>query len=42
MLKVVNGIEGMDYKLEDGKYISMLGENETLAAKYPITNKLEF
>lgn len=40
MLKVKNGLEGVDYKIEDNKYISILGADETLAKKYPITNKI--
>jgi putative aldouronate transport system substrate-binding protein len=33
----VNGIEGIDYKVEGGKSISLLTGSETVAKKYPIT-----
>ena len=36
----INGIENVDYKLENGQYISLLKQDETLADKYPITSKL--
>lgn len=36
----INGIENVDYKLENGQYISLLKKDETLADKYPITSKL--
>jgi putative aldouronate transport system substrate-binding protein len=35
-----DGIEGTDYKIENGKYVSILGEGETIAKKYPITSKI--
>ncbi len=33
-----NGIEGVDYKIEDGKAISLLQGDETLKKKYPIND----
>lgn len=34
---VKNGIEGTDYKLENGKAVSLLQGDQTLSKKYPIT-----
>jgi putative aldouronate transport system substrate-binding protein len=36
--QVKNGIEGTDYKLDNGKAVSLLGADQSLAKKYPITN----
>ncbi|MDQ0877742.1 putative aldouronate transport system substrate-binding protein [Paenibacillus sp. V4I3] len=36
----INGIENIDYKVENGQYVSLLKAGETLADKYPITSKL--
>lgn len=36
----INGIENVDYKVENGQYVSLLKQDETLADKYPITSKL--
>lgn len=36
----INGIENVDYKVENGQYFSLLKQDETLADKYPITSKL--
>ncbi|MDQ0901099.1 MULTISPECIES: extracellular solute-binding protein [unclassified Paenibacillus] len=36
----INGIENVDYKVENGQYVSLLKAGETLADKYPITSKL--
>lgn len=36
----INGIENVDYKVENGQYVSLLKQDETLADKYPITTKL--
>jgi putative aldouronate transport system substrate-binding protein len=35
--KVIMGIEGLDYKKENGAYISLLPADQTLQKKYPIT-----
>lgn len=40
MIKVKDGIEGVDYKIENGKYISLLSADQTLAKKYPITSSI--
>lgn len=34
---LANGIEGVDYKIEDGKAISLLSADQELGKKYPIT-----
>ncbi|THF83239.1 type 2 periplasmic-binding domain-containing protein [Cohnella fermenti] len=39
---ISNGIEGVDYKLEDGKAVSLLGTEQTLVQKYPITSKFGY
>ncbi len=40
--KSQNGIEGTDYKIEDGKAISLLNDDEFIGDKYPITKYLAF
>lgn len=35
---ISNGIKDVDYKIEDGKAISLLTADQSLAKKYPITN----
>lgn len=42
MLKASNGLEGKDYKVENGKSISLLKEGEALDKKYPITSKMGY
>ncbi|WP_157793978.1 extracellular solute-binding protein [Paenibacillus donghaensis] len=37
-----NGIEGTDYKVEDGKSISLLSDDQNLGDKYPITKNFSF
>ena len=37
---VLDGIENVDYKVENGQYVSLLKADEKLADKYPITSKL--
>ncbi|MDR3173740.1 MAG: extracellular solute-binding protein [Treponema sp.] len=39
-IKVAMGIEGVDYKKENGAYISLLPPDQLLSKKYPITNKI--
>src|SRR5690606_25418226 len=38
-----NGIEGVDYKVKaDGKYVNLLGSEESIATKYPITANIAY
>lgn len=37
-----NGIEGVDYKMEDGKAVSLLTADQSLTKKYPITSNLGY
>ncbi|MRN53820.1 extracellular solute-binding protein [Paenibacillus monticola] len=37
---VKNGILNVDYKIENGKAVSLLSSDESLATKYPVTNTL--
>jgi putative aldouronate transport system substrate-binding protein len=37
-----NGIEGTDYKMENGKAVSLLTEDESLAKKYPIIGAMSY
>jgi putative aldouronate transport system substrate-binding protein len=38
--QLVNGIEGIDYKVENGKSISLLPRDQQLNTKYPITSAI--
>jgi putative aldouronate transport system substrate-binding protein len=42
LIRVIMGIEGVDYRIENEKYISILPEGQTLAKKYPITDKIGY
>lgn len=37
---VKNGIEGVDWEEQDGEKVSLLGEDESLSDRYPITNSI--
>lgn len=39
---VKNGIEGVDYKMEGGKAVSLLTQDESLAQKYPIISVISY
>ncbi|MBJ6361148.1 extracellular solute-binding protein [Paenibacillus sp. GCM10012307] len=39
---MANGIENVDYKIDNGKSVSLLKDNESLGEKYPITKNLAF
>ncbi|WP_214626008.1 extracellular solute-binding protein [Paenibacillus agaridevorans] len=39
---VKNGIEGVDFKMENGKAVSLLTQDESLAKKYPIINVISY
>jgi putative aldouronate transport system substrate-binding protein len=38
LLQRYNGVLNVDYRIENGRYISLLPADQTLAKKYPITN----
>ncbi|MFA6857324.1 MAG: extracellular solute-binding protein [Treponema sp.] len=40
MLQYQDGIKNVDYKVENGKYISLLEKDKSLTTKYPVTAKL--
>ncbi|GHU90616.1 sugar ABC transporter substrate-binding protein [Spirochaetia bacterium] len=35
-----NGVEGVDFTIDNGAYVSLLPEGESLGKKYPITNSM--